>query len=394
MVSELLCRQWATVREDYSENGDAWSHFTHDDARSRAFRWGEDGIAGVCDSHGLQNIAFSFWNEKDDFLKERLFGLSNPQGNHGESIKEAHFHLENTPSHSYMKYLYKYPQGKFPYQDLVAENARRGKEDKEYQLADTGIFDDDRYWDVFIEIAKEDEDELLFRATAWNRGPEPAPLHIIPHVWFRNTWSWGHEAESKKPSIRQIGPLVAQSKHWKLGDRFFQLSPSPSVGDSGRDIQPQLIFTENETNYNFLYGDHNAQHFVKDAFHRLIVNGERDAVNPRCIGTKSAAWFAFDEGEGVPPQDCAVVRFRISKKYVGFLDEELFDDIIEQRRREADEFFWRISPLPMNDDLRNIQRQALSGMLWCKQHYHFVWEQWANGDPGLLEQKRHVIQAE
>ena len=319
-----------------------------------------------------------------DFLKERLFGLSNPQGNHGESIKEAHFHLDNTPTHSYMKYLYKYPQNAFPYEKLVAENARRGKTDKEYQLVDTGVFSENRYWDIFIEIAKEDEDELLFRATAWNRGPESAPLHIVPHVWFRNTWSWGRESASKKPSIRQIAPLTAQTKHWKLGDRFWQLSPSPAISKSDLDIQPQLIFTENDTNYRSLYGGANSQPFVKDAFHRLIVDGEHGAINPRCSGTKSAAWFAFDEGEGVAPQDCAVVRFRISKKYEGYLDEEVFDDIIEKRRREADEFFWRISPLPMTDDLRNIQRQALSGMLWCKQYYHFIWDQWANGDPGLL----------
>ncbi|MCJ1402242.1 hypothetical protein MMC11_005462 [Xylographa trunciseda] len=378
-------RQWATVREDYSENGDAWSHFTHDDARKRTFRWGEDGIAGVCDTHGLQNVAFAFWNEKDDFLKERLFGLSNPQGNHGESIKEAHFHLDNTPTHSYMKYLYKYPQKKFPYEDLVAENARRGKEDKEYQILDTDAFDDSRYWDIFIETAKDadDPEELLFRVTAYNRGPEAAPLHIVPHVWFRNTWAWGHEKAGKKPSIRQIAPMTAQSKHWKLGDRFFQLSPSPGTGPSGQDVQPQMLFTENDTNYKALYGSNNLQPYVKDAFHRAIVDGHRGAINPHCRGTKSAAWYAFDEGEGVAPGECAVVRFRLSKKYEGYLDEELFDDIIEQRRQEADEFYYRISPLPMADDLRNVQRQALAGMLWTKQHYHFIWDQWANGDPAM-----------
>ncbi|KAL9613951.1 MAG: hypothetical protein Q9167_001565 [Letrouitia subvulpina] len=381
--SYLAERQWATVREDYSENGDAWSHFTYDHARSRTFRWGEDGIAGVCDSHGFLNIAFSFWNGKDDFLKERLFGLSNPQGNHGESIKEAHFHLDNTPTHSYMKYLYKYPQQEFPYKDLVVENAKRGRNDREYQLIDTGVFDESRYWDIFIEIAKETDEELLFRATAWNRGPEPAPLHIVPHVWFRNTWSWGQEEAGKKPSIRQIAPLAAQSKHWKLGDRFFQLSPSPACSRNGQDVQPQLIFTENDTNYRILYDGRNPQPYVKDAFHRYIVDGEHGAINPRCTGTKSAAWYAFDEGEGVAPGDCAVVRFRLSKKYEGYLDEELLDDIIEQRRTEADEFYWRISPLPMADDLRNIQRQALSGMLWTKQYYHFIWDQWANGDPGM-----------
>ncbi|KFY89372.1 hypothetical protein V500_05741 [Pseudogymnoascus sp. VKM F-4518 (FW-2643)] len=376
-------RQWATVREDYSADGDAWSHFTHDDARSRAFRWGEDGIAGVSDTHGFQNIAFAFWNEKDDFLKERLFGLSNPQGNHGESIKEAHFHLDNVPTHSYMKFLYKYPQKAFPYKDLIDENARRGKQDREYQLLDTGVFEEDRYWDIFIETAKEsdDPDELLFRVTAWNRGPDPAPLHIVPHMWFRNTWAWGHESEDKKPSIAKSGETTAHSKHYKLGDRYFQLSPSPGTGPSGQDIQPELIFTENDTNLDHLYKVENPQPYVKDAFHRYIVDGEKAAINPKESGTKAAAWFAFDEGDGVPPGECAVVRFRFSKKNDAYLDEEVFDDIIEKRREEADEFFYRISPLPMADDLRNIQRQALSGMMWTKQFYHFIWDQWANGDP-------------
>ena len=338
----------------------------------------------MSDTHGLQNVAFSFWNEKDDFLKERLYGLSNPQGNHGESIKEAHFHLDNTPTHSYMKYLYKYPQKKFPYEELVSKNAKLTKAEKEYNLIDTGIFDEDRYWDIFIETAKEthDEEELLFRVTAYNRGPESAPLHIIPHVLFRNTWTWNQEKACKKPSIRQIAPLTAQTKHHKLGDRFFQLSPSPGISSSCEDVQPQMLFTENDTNFKSLYGGQNPQPYVKDAFHRYIVDGEHGAINPLCKGTKSAAWYAFDEGDGVAPGECAVVRFRLSKKHEGYLDEELFDDTIEKRRAEADEFYWRISPLPMAEDLRNIQRQALSGMMWCKQHYHFVWDQWANGDPG------------
>ena len=378
-------RQWATVREDYSENGDAWSHFSHDHARSRAYRWGEDGIAGVCDTHGRQNVAFAFWNEKDDFLKERFFGLSNPQGNHGESVKECYWHLDNTPTHSYMKFLYKLPQRRFPYEDLIRENAKRGKEDKEYNLLDTGIFDDDRYFDIFIETAKEGDDpeELLFRVTAYNRGPEPAPLHIIPHMWFRNTWTWGHEHPDKKPGIKIVGPMTAQSRHHELGKRFFQLSPSPGTGPDSEDVRPQLIFTENETNYAALYNGTNKQPYVKDAFHRHIVDEQKGAVNPGCHGTKCAAWYAFDAGDGVPPGECAVVRFRLSRKFDGYLNEELLDDIIEQRRAEADEFFWRISPLPMADDLRNIQRQALSGMLWTKQHYHFIWDQWANGDPGM-----------
>ncbi|OJD22059.1 hypothetical protein ACJ73_06599 [Blastomyces percursus] len=376
-------RQWATVREDYSADGDAWSYFPHDNARSRTFRWGEDGIAGVSDTHGLQNIAFAFWNEKDDFLKERLFGLSNPQGNHGESIKEAHFHLDNTPTHSYMKYLYKYPQKKFPYKVLVEENARRGKQDREYQILDTDIFDDNRYWDIFIETAKEDEDELLFRVIAYNRGPEPAPLHIIPHVWFRNTWAWGRE-NGKKPSLKQIDPLMVQSDHSKLGTRHIQLSPSPSpIADTIENVVPRSLFTENETNTRLLYGKDNGQPYVKDAFHRYIVDDEKETINPKCQGTKFAAWYAFDEGDGVPPGECAVVRFRISKNNDTYVDEEVLDNIIEKRIEETDDFYYRISRLPMTDDLRNIQRQALSGMMWTKQHYQFIWDQWAEGDPGL-----------
>ena len=283
-----------------------------------------------------------------------------------------------------MKYLYKYPQRKFPYEQLVAENATRGKGEREYQLLDTGVFDENRYFDCFIETAKETDEELLFRVTAYNRGREAAPLHIIPHVWFRNTWSWNTEKDSKKPSIRQIAPLTAQTKHEKLGNQFFQLSPSPGIGNGGQDVQPRMLFTENDTNFHALYGSKNPQPFVKDAFHRHIVDSERDAVNPHSKGTKSCAWYAFDEGDGVPPGECAVVRFRLSRKYEGYLDEEYFDEVIEQRRTEADEFYWRVSPLPMAEDLRNIQRQAFSGMMWCKQYYHFVWDQWANGDPGQI----------
>ncbi|QDS73997.1 hypothetical protein FKW77_008685 [Venturia effusa] len=380
-------RQWATVREDYSADGDAWSHFSHDQARKRAYRWGEDGIAGVSDTHGLQNVAFAFWNEKDDFLKERLFGLSNPQGNHGESIKECHFHQDNVPSHSYMKLLYKYPQTKFPYEDLIKENARRGKLDKEYQLADTGCFDDDKYWDITIETAKEadDPDELLFRVTAWNRGSDPAPLHIMPHVWFRNTWAWGHEKPDKKPSIREVGEFgtTAYSKHHRIGERYAEFSPSPGVGPSAQDVLPRLIFTENDTDYEALGWGDNKTAYVKDAFHKLVVDNDEDAVNPAKTGTKMAAWYSFDEGDGVLPGECAVVRFRLSKRNDGYVDEELFDDIMDQRKIEADEFYYRISPLPMADDLRNIQRQAFAGMLWCKQFYHFIWDQWANGDPNM-----------
>ena len=284
-----------------------------------------------------------------------------------------------------MKYLYKLPQRKFPYEKLVSENAKRGKLEREYQLIDTGIFEEDKYFDCFIEIAKEDQDELLFRCTAYNRGSEAAPLHIVPQIWFRNTWAWKNELEGKKPSIRQIAPLTAQTSHDKLGHQFIQLSPSPGVGNSDVDVQPKMLFTENDTNLNKLYDTKNPQPYVKDAFHRYIVDGERSAINPRVRGTKSCAWYPFDEAEGVLPGECAVVRFRLSKKYEGYLDEEYFDEIIEKRRVEADEFYWRISPLPMSEDLRNIQRQAFSGMLWCKQYYNFVWDQWANGDESQIK---------
>lgn len=289
---------------------------------------------------------------------------------------------------AYMKYLYKLPQREFPYEELIAENAKRGRLEREYNIIDSDAFKDDRYFDIFIETAKEtdDPDELLFRVTAYNRGPEPAPLHIIPHVTFRNTWSWGHEPANKKPSMRMVGPMTAQTKHHKLGTRFFQLSPSPGCGPDAEDVEPQLMFTENDTNLEGLYGKENVKNstpYVKDAFHRWIVDEEKGAINPRCVGTKTAAWYDFGQGEGVPPGECAVVRFRLSKRYDGYLNEELLDDIIEQRRQEADEFYYRVSPLPMADDLRNIQRQAFSGMLWCKQHYLFIWDQWANGDPNM-----------
>ncbi|CAK1355315.1 hypotheticalsprotein [Cercospora beticola] len=392
-------RQWATVREDYSNDGDAWSSFTYDMARSRAFRWGEDGIAGVSDTHGRLNFAFAFWNGKDGHLKERLFGLSNPQGVHGESIKECHFHLDNTPTHSYMKFLYKMPQDPFPYEDLIKTNASRTKEEREYNLVDTGIFKNNKYWDIFIETAKEadDPDELLFRVTAYNRSSEPAKLHILPHAWFRNTWAWGYD--STKPSIEQLDSLSAHIKHKELGERYFQCSPSPNSCGRETDIEPEFLFTDNDTNYVDLWGaKQNKTPYVKDAFHKRVVHGDKKAVNPEKKGTKSAAWYAFDQGQGVLPGECAVVRLRVSKKAAeGYMDEEHFDNVMEQRLAEADEFYYKLNPMPMTDDLRNIQRQALSGMMWCKQYYHFIWDQWANGDPAMPPpppERKHVRNAQ
>lgn len=256
---------------------------------------------------------------------------------------------------------------------------------------------EDRYWDIFIETCKDtdDEEELLFRVTAYNRGPEPAPLHIIPQVWFRNTWAWGIPQKGDKPTIEAKNEFVAKSSHYKLGERYVQLSPSPGVSPTSKDVHPRQIYTDNDTNLKGLYGVDNKTEYVKDAFHRHIVDEEKDVVNPAQKGTKMGAWYAFDEGDGVPPGGCAVVRFRFSRKVENRsiedesgraiteegIDEELFDDMFELRRYEADEFYWRISPLPMADDLRNIQRQAFAGMLWTKQFYHFIWDQWANGDP-------------
>ncbi|KAL2890940.1 hypothetical protein HOO65_010298 [Ceratocystis lukuohia] len=418
-------RQWATVREDYSADGDAWSYFTHDDARSRTYRWGEDGIAGVCDSHGRQNIAFAFWNGKDKFLKERLFGLSNPQGNHGESIKEAHFHVDNTPTHSYMKFLYKYPQNEFPYEDLIAENARRGKQEPEYQLLDTGIFEDDKYWDIEIEFAKDTDDpeEMVFRVIAFNRGPEPAELHILPHVWFRNTWSWGitEESNAAKPNARYfkdktdepICPGVGRAEITcpDIGRRYVLFSPSPGVKQKAQkepslqnstegpenptdDVVPKMLFTENETNTKRLYNFDNKQPYVKDAFHRYVVNGEEEAVNPAQQGTKLAAWYQFTEDGGVRPGECAVVRFRLSKNGDIREEEEAeIDDLISLRLNEANEFYESLIPHSMPYEMRQIQRKAFSGMMWTKQHYHFVWKEWANGDatnPSPPESRKNI----
>lgn len=283
-----------------------------------------------------------------------------------------------------MKYLYKLPQNKFPYEDIIKENAKRTKQDREYSLIDTGVFNDDRYWDCFIETAKEadDEEELLFRVTCYNRSHEPAKLHVLPHVWFRNTWAWGYDAY--KPSIQQVNNLTAQIDHKDLGQRFFHCSPSPNSCGNEDDIEPEFLFTDNETNYEAIWGGKNKSQYVKDAFHQYLVKKDKKAVNPQKIGTKSCAHFAFNQGDGVPPGGVAVIRFRISKsKGELYLDEEEFDNIMDQRMNEADEFYWKINPMPMADDLRNIQRQALSGMMWCKQYYHFIWDQWANGDPAM-----------
>jgi hypothetical protein len=358
-------RQWGTVREDYSESGNAWDYFSHDHARSRAYRWGEDGLAGYSDDRQRLCFALALWNGKDSILKERLFGLTNSEGNHGEDVKEYYFYLDSTPTHSYMKWLYKYPQRSFPYEDLVKTNRSRGRGEMEYELLDTGVFDDDRYFDVFVEYAKAGTDDTLIRITAANRGPDAAPLHILPTLWFRNTWSWGFG--DAKPSLRAAGAKkglkTVAASHPELGEVFLHVD-----GDA------PLLFTENETNQERMSGKANASPFVKDGINNFVVDGRRDAVNGEA-GTKVAPHVAVH----VAPGASVVVRLRLSDrgaaKYKGgpFAD---FDAVFNKRVSEADAFFKELAPGPLKDDQRRVMRQAIAGMLWSKQYYHFDLHQW------------------
>jgi hypothetical protein len=368
-------RQWGTVREDYSRDGNAWNYFTHDQSRSRAYRWGEDGLGGISDDQQRLCFAVALWNGRDPILKERLFGLTNSEGNHGEDVKEYYFYLDSTPTHSYMKYLYKYPQREFPYRDLVETNGRRSREEFEYELLDTGVFDDDRYFDVFVEYAKADPEDVLVRITVHNRGPEAAPLHVLPTLWFRNTWSWG--LDGRKPSMRKTAAGAIAASHHDLGAYTLQ-----------GDRTPELLFTENESNAERLWGQPNASPFVKDAFHDYIVAGRRDAVNPAQLGTKAAAHYVLD----VPAGGSETIRVRLSASAgeQGFRD---FDTVFADRIAEADEFYARITPRAISDDARLVHRQALAGMLWSKQYYYFDLEQWLSEHDSrpLIDAARHGV---
>lgn len=370
-------RQWSTVREDYSVNGDAWSDFPFEHSKSRTYRWGEDGMAGVSDTYQLINVTMALWNGKDPILKEKLYGLTNSQGNHGEDVKEVYFYLDNTPTHSYMKYLYKYPHAEFPYQQLVEENSKRSRLDQEYEIHDTGIFDNNEYFDVVFEMAKEDDpEELLFRITAYNRSDKPAPLHAIPQITLRNFWSWG-TYNKPKPNMKQIDDYTIEIDHHHFGKRYLHFAPAPGFEPNSDDIEPELLFTENETNTQKLYNQPNSADYVKDGFHEFIVNDKTDAVNPRKIGTKGCAWYKFDE---VPAGDYVTLRYKLSKK-LEEIDEYEFDHWFNIRQDEADAFYWKVSPLPIPDQLRQVQRQAFAGLLWTKQFYHFVHDYWSRGDP-------------
>jgi hypothetical protein len=366
-------RQWGTVREDYSPHGNAWEYFSHDQARSRAYRWGEDGLAGITDRHGLICFALALWNGRDPILKERIFGLTGNEGNHGEDVKEYYFYLDSTPTHSYMKYLYKYPQAEFPYAQLVEENRRRGKSEREFELLDTGVFDENRYFDVLVEYAKASADDILIRITAHNRGPEAAEIDLLPTVWFRNTWSWGTaDAAAPRPSLRQArhagNAAVIELEEPYYGRRYLVCEGAPEV-----------LFTENETNTERLFGSPNRTPYVKDAFHGYVIAGEPGAVNPARAGTKAAARYRTRVAAG----GSATVRLRLTDLVptAAMLGPE-FDRVFAERIAEADEFYSRRLGRCPNSDAGQVQRQAFAGMLWSKQFYYFDVRRWLEGDPG------------
>jgi len=364
-------RQWGTVREDYSEGGDAWNFFTHDHARSRAYRWGEDGIAGISDDKQHLCLSLALWNGNDPILKERLFGLTNSEGNHGEDVKEYYFYLDSTPTHSYMKYLYKYPQAAFPYADLVETNGRRTREEMEYELLDTGVFNGDRYFDVFVEYAKGDAEDILVRITAINRGPDAAELHLLPTLWFRNDWSlWIAESNRApgKPSIRQIkapkGSGAVAAAHPLLGEYILSCE-----GDV------PLLFTENETNHELLFGQPNESPHVKDGINECVVRGRQEAVNPEKQGTKVAAHYRATVGAG----QTSMIRLRLSSSSPARKGKPFgkdFDEVFADRLREADAFYRSVTPPSVSEDAASVMRQAIAGMLWSKQFFFFDGDNW------------------
>jgi hypothetical protein len=365
-------RQWGTVREDYSALGTSWEYFPHDHSRSRAYRWGEDGLLGWCDRECRLCFAIAVWNGRDPILKERLFGLTNHEGNHGEDVKECYFYLDGTPTHSYHKALYKYPQQEFPYARLVEENRRRSRDDREYELADTGIFDGDRYFDVFVEYAKASPDDILIRVTAWNRGPQPAPLHLLPSLWFRNTWAWGRNDEdgNGRPVVRQLDADTLLAEHATLG-RMHLSTHSDANGAAS------ILFTENETNTQRLFDATTPATPVKDAFHEFVVNGRRDAVKSEPAGTKAAFHYAWDIPAGA--RRTVTLRLRAVERTSSppFAD---FGEIFEKRRQEADDFYAAI--LRTSDRrVASVARQAFAGLLWSKQFYEYIVPVWLDGDP-------------
>jgi hypothetical protein len=358
-------RAWGTVREDYSRGGTAWDYFPHDHARSRAYRWNEDGLAGICDRHQRICFALALWNGRDPILKERLFGLTGSEGNHGEDVKEYYFYLDSTPTHSYMKFLYKYAQAPFPYADLVHENQTRGRSASEYELVDTGVFYESRYFDVEVEYAKADADDILIRVHITNRGPEQATIDVLPTVWFRNTWSWGDAAS--RPQLSRAGARSFALDEPTYGRRWLHC-----------DGDPTLLFTENETNTRRLFGDANGAPHTKDSFHRLVIDGDVEAVNPVEHGTKGAARYTLR----LEPGERATLQLRLNDSQPASTTfGREFAECFASRHREADEFYATVIPESLSGDSRNAARQAFAGLLWSKQFYHYEVKQWLNGDP-------------
>jgi hypothetical protein len=364
-------RQWGTVREDYSDNGNAWDYFSHDHARSRAYHWGEDGLAGISDDRQRLCFALALWNGKDPILKERLFGLTNSEGNHGEDVKEYYFYLDSTPTHSYMKYLYKYPQAAYPYDKLVETNRGRSRQEFEYELLNTGVFDDNRYFDVFVEYAKESSEDILIEISVYNRGPEAAELHVLPTLWFRNRWSWGKD--NPRPSFQTVAgnDQTVKATEPDLGERYLYC-----------DGKASLLFTENETNNQRLFGSENRTPFVKDGINQFIVHGQADAINPKKTGTKVSAHYRLR----VSPGKCETVRLRLTPAAPSALGKahqngggafgKHFDEIMQARRKEADEFYAGVIPRSLNADAANVMRQTLAGMLWSKQFFYYDVNRW------------------
>ena len=366
----LADRQWGTVREDYSAHGTAWDYFPHDHARSRAYRWGEDGILGISDNHQRLCFALALWNGRDPILKERYFGLTGSEGNHGEDVKEYYFHLDATPTHSYLKGLYKYPQAEYPYSHLVDENRRRGRREREFELLETGVFEDGRYFDVTVEYAKAAPEDILIRITVVNRGPEAAPIHLLPSLWFRNTWSWNDG--SGRPRLareRERAGRVILASHPEV-DGTYRLAC---------DGEPELLFTENDSNLERLYGTPNPSPYVKDAFHEYLVHGRPETVNPLEEGTKAAAHYRLMVEAGAR----AVLRLRLTREGKGRPTRAFqgFDRVVEAQRREADEFYATVIPDRLGADAAAVMRQALAGMLWTKQWFHLDVRRWLEGDP-------------
>ena len=355
-------RQWGTVREDYSHNGEAWDYLTHDHARSKAYRWGEDGIAGICDQDQLLNFSVAFWNTKDPIIKERLFGVTGKEGNHGEDCKEHYYYLDSTPTHSYMKMLYKYPQKAYPYQKLIDENRKRNRLEPEYDLIDTGILDKDEYFDVFIEYAKASTDDILIRITIHNRGPEKAGIHVLPQAWFRNTWAWGHD--SYRPHMFRDDKGIVKLDHERLGEYYLYA-----------DADPDLLFCENETNTARLYGQAGAGTF-KDGINDYVVHGTKDSLNRSAEGTKCAFRYVLNIG----PAQSQVIRLRLSNNFSTdpFVQ---FNELLNKRKQEADEFYHSLQNQIADEDDRNVQRQAFAGILWSKQFYYYDVDEWLKGDP-------------